>query len=129
MRVQPKRAVFWARRTVCWRARSAAASKLRASLKPARKSIWNMFFPQSPHNPACLSDASPAAPDPWIVAYTGSVIENISLLRESMIQAIHRLDPSVQILSEPADPPPGALWRAETMYDQHNSRRNRHEKN
>jgi glucosamine kinase len=68
---------------------------------------------------ATPSDAPPVASDPWTVAYTGSVIENISLLRESMIAAIHRTNPSVQILSEPADPPLGALWRAGKTYDQH----------
>ncbi len=49
---------------------------------------------------------------PWTVAYTGSVIEKISLLRESMIATIHRANPAVQFLSQPADPPLGALWRA-----------------
>ncbi|MGO8718791.1 MAG: N-acetylglucosamine kinase [Acidobacteriaceae bacterium] len=65
------------------------------------------------------SDAPPVESEPWTVAYTGSVIEKISLLRESMIAAIHRTDPSVQIFSEPVDPPLGALWRARKMYDQH----------
>jgi glucosamine kinase len=58
------------------------------------------------------SDAPPTDSVPWTVAYTGSVIEKISLLREGMIAAIHRTDPTVQFLSQPADPPLGALWRA-----------------
>lgn len=58
------------------------------------------------------SHAFPADSAPWTVAYTGSVIEKISLLREWMIAAIHRADPAVQFLSQPADPPLGALWRA-----------------
>lgn len=65
------------------------------------------------------SDAPPVAPEPWTVAYTGSVIENISLLRESMIAVIHCTDPSVQILSEPVDPLLGALWRAGKTYTEH----------
>lgn len=58
------------------------------------------------------SDVLPADSGSWTIAYTGSVIEKISLLRESMIAAIHRTDPAVQFLSQPADPPLGALWRA-----------------
>jgi N-acetylglucosamine kinase-like BadF-type ATPase len=61
------------------------------------------------------SNASSANSAPWTIAYTGSVIENISLLREWMIAAIHRADTSVQFLSQPADPPLGALWRAGEM--------------
>ena len=57
------------------------------------------------------SSPSPAVA-PWRVAYTGCVIEKISLLRESMITTILQSDPSVEFLSQPADPPLGALWRA-----------------
>ncbi len=53
-----------------------------------------------------------AALAPWRVAYTGNVIEMISLLRESMITTILQSDPSVEFQSQPADPPLGALWRA-----------------
>ena len=49
---------------------------------------------------------------PWTIAYTGSVIEKISLLRECMITTILQSDPAVEFLSQPADPPLGALWRA-----------------
>jgi len=58
------------------------------------------------------SASSPAAIMPWKVAYTGSVIEKISLLRDSMIATILQSDPSVEFLSQPANPPLGALWRA-----------------
>ncbi len=50
--------------------------------------------------------------EPWTVAYTGSVVEKISFLRECTIAAIHRSDPAVQFQPGPADPPLGALWRA-----------------
>lgn len=56
--------------------------------------------------------ADPAAVEPWTVAYTGSVIEKISLLRECMIATILQSDATVRFLSQPADPPLGALWRA-----------------
>jgi len=53
-----------------------------------------------------------AAVAKWRVAFTGSVVEKISMLRESMITAILQSDPSVEFLSQSADPPLGALWRA-----------------
>jgi N-acetylglucosamine kinase-like BadF-type ATPase len=58
------------------------------------------------------SASSSAAITPWKVAYTGSVIEKIALLRKSMISAILQADPAVDFLSQPANPPLGALWRA-----------------
>jgi N-acetylglucosamine kinase-like BadF-type ATPase len=54
---------------------------------------------------------SPALP-PWKVAYIGSVVEKIPMLRECMIATIHQSDPSVEFLLPAADPPLGALWRA-----------------
>ncbi len=60
--------------------------------------------------PSASSGASPVKP--WTVAYTGSVVEKISFLRECMIATILQSDPTVQFLSQPADPPLGALWRA-----------------
>ena len=48
----------------------------------------------------------------WRVAYTGSVIDKNSLLREAMISTILQSDPAAEFLSQPADPPLGALWRA-----------------
>ncbi|MHB1957433.1 MAG: BadF/BadG/BcrA/BcrD ATPase family protein [Acidobacteriaceae bacterium] len=50
--------------------------------------------------------------EPWTVAYTGSVVEKISFLRECMIATILQSDPAAEFLSQPADPPLGALWRA-----------------
>jgi N-acetylglucosamine kinase-like BadF-type ATPase len=58
------------------------------------------------------SHASSAAIAPWKVAFTGSAVEKISFLRETIIATILRSDPSVEFLSQPADPPLGALWRA-----------------
>jgi N-acetylglucosamine kinase-like BadF-type ATPase len=49
---------------------------------------------------------------PWTIAYTGSVVENISLLRESMVAAVRRTHPTVQLHPEATDPVLGALWRA-----------------
>jgi glucosamine kinase len=51
-------------------------------------------------------------PMPWTIAYTGSVVENIALLRESMMAAVRRIHPAVQIQPEPVDAVLGALWRA-----------------
>ncbi|MHB8302079.1 MAG: N-acetylglucosamine kinase [Acidobacteriaceae bacterium] len=53
-----------------------------------------------------------AAPLPWTIAYTGSVVEKISLLRQSMIEAIHRDHPTAQLSTQPADAVLGALWLA-----------------
>jgi len=58
------------------------------------------------------ASSTSAALVPWRVAYTGSVIEKISLLREAMIATILQSDPAVEFLSQPADSPLGALWRA-----------------
>lgn len=57
--------------------------------------------------------ASPSeASLPWIVAYTGSAIERISPLRETMITSILREQPTTQFAPDAADPVMGALWRA-----------------
>ena len=58
------------------------------------------------------SHPSSAAIAPWRVAFTGSAVEKISLLRETIIATILQSDPTVEFLSQPADPPLGALWRA-----------------
>lgn len=58
------------------------------------------------------ASSASAALEPWTVAYTGSVIEKISLLREAMIATILQSDPAVEFISQAADPPLGALWRA-----------------
>lgn len=56
--------------------------------------------------------SSSTAIAPWKVAYTGSIVEKISLMRESMISAILQSEPAVEFLAQPANPPLGALWRA-----------------
>ncbi|MBV8675294.1 MAG: ATPase [Acidobacteriaceae bacterium] len=53
----------------------------------------------------------PDAPPPEI-AFTGSILERISFVRESMIATIRQSLPQVQILPEAVDPIEGALWRA-----------------
>lgn len=50
--------------------------------------------------------------EPWTVAFAGSVVEKIFLVRQSMMWAVHRIDSTVQFHSEPVDPLLGALWRA-----------------
>lgn len=49
---------------------------------------------------------------PWTIAYTGSVVEKISVLRESMIAAVLCKRPSARVLPQATDPLLGALWRA-----------------
>jgi glucosamine kinase len=49
---------------------------------------------------------------PRRVAFTGSVLENIAMVREAMFAEIEREHPGTQILPEPVDPVEGALWRA-----------------
>jgi N-acetylglucosamine kinase-like BadF-type ATPase len=58
------------------------------------------------------TSSSSAATAPWKVAFTGSVVEKISFLRNTIITTILQSDPTVEFLSQPADPPLGALWRA-----------------
>ena len=53
----------------------------------------------------------PDAPLPG-VAFVGSIIQNVGLVRESMFQTIRSSLPSVEILPEAVDPIRGALWRA-----------------
>jgi glucosamine kinase len=52
----------------------------------------------------------PAAPRR--VAFTGSVLENISMVRDAMIAEIEREHPGAQVLPNAVDPTEGALWRA-----------------
>ena len=61
---------------------------------------------------AAVSKAPLRPPDPWQVAYTGSVVEKIPVLREIMAATVRRVYPAVEFLPRPADPPLGALWRA-----------------
>jgi N-acetylglucosamine kinase-like BadF-type ATPase len=44
-------------------------------------------------------------------AYTGSVLEHISLVRSSLIAALKKLSPAVRIRDGAIDPLEGALWR------------------
>lgn len=52
----------------------------------------------------------PAAPRR--VAFTGSVLEKIALVRESMIAIIDQHYPGTTVLAHAVDPAEGALWRA-----------------
>jgi glucosamine kinase len=49
---------------------------------------------------------------PRRVAFTGSVLENIAMVREAMFAEIEREHPGAQVLPEAVDPIEGALWRA-----------------
>jgi N-acetylglucosamine kinase-like BadF-type ATPase len=49
---------------------------------------------------------------PRRVAFTGSVLENISMVRDAMIAEIEREHPGAQVLPNAVDPTEGALWRA-----------------
>ena len=53
----------------------------------------------------------PDGPIPGI-AFTGSILEKVSFVRQSMVDTIRRSLPSVHILPEAVDPIQGALWRA-----------------
>jgi N-acetylglucosamine kinase-like BadF-type ATPase len=53
----------------------------------------------------------PEQPMPAI-AFAGSILEMVALVRESMIETIRRSLPTVRILPEAVDPVAGALWRA-----------------
>ncbi len=46
------------------------------------------------------------------MAFTGSVLENIAMVREAMFAEIEREHPGTQLLPEAVDPVEGALWRA-----------------
>ena len=49
---------------------------------------------------------------PRRVAFTGSVLENIAMVREAMFAEIEREHPGAQLLPDAVDPVEGALWRA-----------------
>jgi glucosamine kinase len=51
-------------------------------------------------------------PDLPGIAFTGSILEKIAVVRESMMDTIHRALPGVFIVPEAVDPIEGALWRA-----------------
>src|SRR3984885_6792906 len=46
------------------------------------------------------------------VAFTGSVLENIAIVRDAMMAEIEREHPGTQVLPNAVDPVMGALWRA-----------------
>lgn len=52
----------------------------------------------------------PAAPRR--VAFTGSVLENIAVVRDAMIAEVEREHPGASVLPNAVDPIEGALWRA-----------------
>ena len=57
------------------------------------------------------------SPDPsWTpqLAFTGSIIEKIGRLRESLIAAVQAEFPAVDVMEGAVDPLEGALWRART---------------
>lgn len=58
-----------------------------------------------------VRNLDPDGPMPG-VAFTGSILENVAVVRESMIATIRRSLPAVDILPEAVDPLLGALWRA-----------------
>lgn len=49
---------------------------------------------------------------PRRVAFTGSVLENIALVREAMFAEIEREHPGAEVRHDAVDPIEGALWRA-----------------
>ncbi|MGB7191235.1 MAG: BadF/BadG/BcrA/BcrD ATPase family protein [Acidobacteriaceae bacterium] len=55
--------------------------------------------------------SEPEQPMPGI-AFTGSILEKVTFVRESMMDTIRRSLPTVEILPEAVDPLMGALWRA-----------------
>ncbi len=46
------------------------------------------------------------------VAFTGSILRHIPIVRRAMIEALLRKHPEIEICPEPVDPVEGALWRA-----------------
>lgn len=46
------------------------------------------------------------------LAYTGSVIEHIGIVRESLVRALKQSAPRVRVMAGAVDPLEGALWRA-----------------
>jgi glucosamine kinase len=54
-------------------------------------------------------DPGPEVPG---IAFVGSILEKVAVVRNSMIDTIHRHLPTVQVLPEAVDAIEGALWRA-----------------
>jgi N-acetylglucosamine kinase-like BadF-type ATPase len=59
----------------------------------------------------------PDAPMPGI-AFTGSILEKVGYVRESMIDTIRHSLPGVHIVPQAVDPIQGALWRARQITKQ-----------
>jgi N-acetylglucosamine kinase-like BadF-type ATPase len=57
-----------------------------------------------------------AKEDHWTppIAFTGSILENVALVRDALIAGVQREFPSVQAPERVVDPIEGALWRART---------------
>lgn len=49
---------------------------------------------------------------PWTVAFTGSVVEKVAWVRESIMKAVHDAEPTVVFVPEPVDAALGAVWLA-----------------
>lgn len=49
---------------------------------------------------------------PFQVAYTGGILANLPVVRETMSAALQVQDPSLRFLADPVDPIDGALWLA-----------------
>jgi hypothetical protein len=49
---------------------------------------------------------------PRRVAFTGSVLENIAVVRDAMMAEVECEHPGAQVLPQAVDPIEGALWRA-----------------
>jgi glucosamine kinase len=65
---------------------------------------------------AAVVSGDRSATGPWQIATTGSIVEKVSLVRESMMAAVHRARPAAEFLPGLVDPPLGAVWRARAMY-------------
>jgi N-acetylglucosamine kinase-like BadF-type ATPase len=52
---------------------------------------------------------------PMRLAFTGSVLEHIALVRTTMLEELERLRPGVDVLPHAVDPVEGALWRARRL--------------
>lgn len=46
------------------------------------------------------------------VAFTGSILDKIERVRQSMIETIHEMEPGTMVVPKAVDPLEGALWRA-----------------
>ena len=49
------------------------------------------------------------------VAFTGSVLEKISMVREAMLERVYAVVPQARVVAEAVDPVMGALWRARSL--------------